>query len=34
LLAAGETYDKLLKMHRKVKFSLDLNELRDDRRFK
>jgi hypothetical protein len=34
LLAANQTYDQLLKMRGQVKFSLDLNELRDDRRFK
>jgi hypothetical protein len=32
LLAAGEAYDGLLKMRGKVKFSLDLRELRRDRR--
>jgi hypothetical protein len=32
LLAASEAYDGLLKMRGKVKFSLDLNELRQDRR--
>ena len=34
LLAANENYDQLLKMRGQLKFSLDLNELRDDRRFK
>jgi hypothetical protein len=34
LVAANETYDQLLKMRGQVKFFLDLNELRDDRRFK
>lgn len=32
LLAASEVYDGLLKMRGKVKFSIDLNELRRDRR--
>lgn len=32
LLAAGEAYDRLLKLRGKVKFSLDLDELRKDRR--
>ena len=32
LLAATEAYDGLLKMRGKVKFSVDLNELRRDRR--
>lgn len=32
LLAASEVYDRLLKMRGKVKFSVDLSELRDDRR--
>jgi hypothetical protein len=32
LLAASESYDGLLKMRGKVKFSIDLNELRQDRR--
>jgi len=32
LLAASEAYDRLLKMRGKVKFSVDLNELRQDRR--
>ena len=32
LLAAGEAYDGLLKMRGKVKFSIDLHELRQDRR--
>ena len=32
LLAAGEAYDRLLKMRGKVKFSVDLDELREDRR--
>jgi hypothetical protein len=31
LLAASEAYDGLLKMRGKVKFSIDLNELRKDR---
>jgi hypothetical protein len=31
LLAASEAYDQLLKMRGKVKFSVDLNELREDR---
>jgi hypothetical protein len=31
LLAASEAYDQLLKMRGKVKFSIDLNELRKDR---
>lgn len=31
LLAASEAYDQLLKMRGKVKFSIDLNELREDR---
>ena len=34
LLAESETYDQLQKMRGKVKFSVDLNELRDDRRLK
>jgi hypothetical protein len=32
LLAASEAYDGLLKMRGKVKFSVDLDELRRDRR--
>ena len=32
LLAASEAYDRLLKMRGKVKFSVDLSELRRDRR--
>jgi len=32
LLAAGEAYDGLLKMRGKVKFSIDLRDLRQDRR--
>jgi len=32
LLAASEAYDGLLKMQGKVKFSVDLSELRKDRR--
>jgi hypothetical protein len=32
LLAATEAYDGLLKMRGKVKFSVDLSELRRDRR--
>jgi Arc/MetJ-type ribon-helix-helix transcriptional regulator len=32
LLAASEAYDRLLKMRGKVKFSVDLRELREDRR--
>jgi hypothetical protein len=32
LLAASEAYDRLLKMRGKVKFSIDLDELREDRR--
>jgi hypothetical protein len=31
LLVANEAYDQLLKMRGKVKFSVDLNELRQDR---
>ncbi len=31
LLAASDAYDQLLKMRGKVKFSLDLKELRRDR---
>ena len=31
LLAAGEAYDQLLKMRGKMKFSINLNELREDR---
>lgn len=32
LLAASEAYDRLLKMRGKLKFSVDLSELRQDRR--
>jgi len=32
LLAASEAYDGLLKMRGKVKFSINLRELRQDRR--
>ena len=31
LLAASEAYDQLLKLRGKVKFSVDLSELRKDR---
>ena len=31
LLAASEAYDRLLEMRGKVKFSIDLRELRQDR---
>ena len=31
LLAASEAYDQLLKMRGKVKFSVNLDELREDR---
>lgn len=31
LLAASEAYERLLKLRGKVKFSLDLDELREDR---
>jgi hypothetical protein len=31
VLVANEAYDQLLKMRGKVKFSVDLNELRQDR---
>jgi len=31
LLAASEAYDQLLKMRGKLKFSIDLDELRKDR---
>ena len=31
LLAASEAYDQLLKMRGKMKFSIKLNELREDR---
>jgi hypothetical protein len=31
LLAASEAYDQLLKMRGKVKFSINLSELREDR---
>jgi Arc/MetJ-type ribon-helix-helix transcriptional regulator len=31
LLAASEAYDRLLKMRGKMKFSINLNELREDR---
>jgi hypothetical protein len=33
LLAANDAYDQLLKMRGRVKFSVDLNELRGDRRY-
>jgi predicted CopG family antitoxin len=32
LLVASDAYDRLRKMRGKVKFSLDLDELREDRR--
>ncbi len=32
LLAASDAYDRFLKMRGKVKFSIDLSELRQDRR--
>jgi hypothetical protein len=32
LLAASDAYDQLLNMRGKVKFSVDLSELRNDRR--
>ena len=32
LLAASEAYDRLLRLRGKVKFSVDLDELREDRR--
>jgi hypothetical protein len=32
LLVASDAYDQLLKMRGKVKFSVDLNELREDQR--
>ena len=32
LLAAGAAYDRLLRMRGKVKFSVSLRELREDRR--
>ena len=32
LLVANDAYDRLLKMRGKVKFSVDLDELRKDRR--
>ena len=32
LLAASDAYDRLLKMRGKVKFSVDLRQLRNDRR--
>jgi hypothetical protein len=32
LLAASDAYERLLKMRGQVKFSIDLNELRQDRR--
>jgi hypothetical protein len=32
LLAASEAYERLLKMRGKVKFSITLDELREDRR--
>jgi Arc/MetJ-type ribon-helix-helix transcriptional regulator len=31
LLAASEAYDRLLKMRGKMKFSINLNEIREDR---
>lgn len=31
VLAAGEAYDELLKLRGRVKFSVDLNQLREDR---
>jgi hypothetical protein len=31
LLAASEAYDRLLRMRGKVKFTVDLDELREDR---
>jgi hypothetical protein len=31
VLAAGEAYDQLLKLRGRVKFSVDLNQLREDR---
>ena len=34
LLAAKDAYEALLKKRGNVKFSIDLNELRDDGRFK
>jgi hypothetical protein len=33
LLVLSDVYDRLLKMRGKVKFSVDLNELRDDRHY-
>lgn len=33
LLAANDAYDQLLKMRGKVKFSVDLSELREDRQW-
>jgi len=33
LLAANDAYDQLLEMRGRVKFSVDLNELRGDRRY-
>ena len=33
LLAATDAYDQLLKMRGKVKFSVALNEMREDRRY-
>lgn len=32
LLAAGNVYEELRKLRGKVKFSIDLDELREDRR--
>lgn len=34
LLAANDAYERLRKMRGKAKFSVNLNNLRDDRRFK
>jgi len=34
LVAGSEAYDQLAKMRGKVRFFVDLNELRKDRRFK
>jgi hypothetical protein len=31
VLAAGEAYDQLLKLRGRVRFSVDLNQLREDR---
>jgi len=33
LLAASDVYDRLLKMRGRVKFSVALSKLRDDRRY-